>query len=327
MVMALAVATTSTVLSTPARAVDPAAELLFQEGRQLLAEGHFVDACARFTQSFAVEASSGTLLNLALCNEKLGKEATALAQYRETARLAQSQGRADRAAAAIRKAEGLELTVARLAVKPTNPGEGFKATLDDTSIGDDQLGVASPIDPGPHKISATAPGRRAWQATIEIARGEQRALEIPSLELDAPPPPPPPPVPSLPPPTPAPAAVHVEDAALKDSGRSRGSRTDLYLVAGGGVLLVASAVIWPITFLKVRSDQNECPTDPGCPDYQSRRSADALLEITAWTTSGAAVALLSAAAVHHWWAKPDEASLTITPAAAGGLNVSLSRAF
>src|SRR5215471_2500246 len=69
-------------------AVSPAAEALFQEGRRLLSEGQTDEACARFAGSFAIEASSGTLLNLASCHEKQDKTATAWAEYRAAARLA-----------------------------------------------------------------------------------------------------------------------------------------------------------------------------------------------------------------------------------------------
>src|SRR5262249_18506399 len=87
----------SVAVASVAWAVSPAAEAMFQEGKRLLSEGQTAEACARFASSFAIEASSGTLLNLALCHETQGKTATAWAEYRAAARLARSQGRDDRA--------------------------------------------------------------------------------------------------------------------------------------------------------------------------------------------------------------------------------------
>jgi hypothetical protein len=104
------------LVSADARAVSPTAETLFQEGRRLLMSGNTAEACARLGESFALEASSGTLLNLALCHEKLGRTASALDEYRDAALLARRQGRADRAAVAERKGEALRSRLSRLTI-------------------------------------------------------------------------------------------------------------------------------------------------------------------------------------------------------------------
>ena len=55
------------------------ADHLFDEGRALLAKGNADAACTKFEQSIAKDPRAvGTLLNLALCNERRGKVATAL---------------------------------------------------------------------------------------------------------------------------------------------------------------------------------------------------------------------------------------------------------
>src|SRR5437762_8395146 len=79
------------------RAGSPAAEALFEEGRQLLEGGHVDEACLKLKESYAQEAASGTLLNLALCHQIQGKMATAWAEFGATARLSRVQGREDRA--------------------------------------------------------------------------------------------------------------------------------------------------------------------------------------------------------------------------------------
>ena len=63
------------VAPSVSQAVSPEARALFDEGRRLMGEGSFTEACARFSESYGREASSGTLLNLALCHEKEGKTA------------------------------------------------------------------------------------------------------------------------------------------------------------------------------------------------------------------------------------------------------------
>ena len=96
------------IAASRAGAVPPAAQALFREGRQLMASGNTAEACDRFAQSYALEAASGTLLNLALCHEKLGKVATAWAEYREAAALARGQDRPDRAAVAEERLAAIE---------------------------------------------------------------------------------------------------------------------------------------------------------------------------------------------------------------------------
>src|SRR5436189_4245413 len=87
-------------LSARAIAGPPAAEALFQEGRQLLEAGQVDEACLRLAESYWQEPASGTLLNLARCHQAQGKIATAWAEYAAAARLSRAQGREDRARAA-----------------------------------------------------------------------------------------------------------------------------------------------------------------------------------------------------------------------------------
>ena len=105
---------------------DPAtAEALFREGRRLLDEGKTDEACLKLAESQAQDPSSGTLLNLGLCHEMQHKIATAWSDYVSAARYARDQGRADRAAAAEKKAAQLEVRLPHLTVTAASPAAGL----------------------------------------------------------------------------------------------------------------------------------------------------------------------------------------------------------
>jgi hypothetical protein len=75
----LAVATTAVATSlvwiTPVGAQSPneaAATALFDEGRRVMAENHYAEACPKLAESERLAPSGGTLINLADCYEHAG---------------------------------------------------------------------------------------------------------------------------------------------------------------------------------------------------------------------------------------------------------------
>ena len=296
----------SAAVPSVAWAVSPAAEEMFQEGRRLMAEGQTAEACARFTSSFAIEASSGTLLNLAHCHEEQGKTATAWAEYRVAARLARRQGREDRARVADEKVAAIEPRLARLTAIADNAVPGEAIATEAGTLGEGAIGVAVPIDPGTHTLTVTAPGRRSWSATIDVAEAEQRTLEIPKLEEEpvvVAPPPVVGPAPGLPP-----AAILSAPAEAIPSRRlpRRPTRLDTYLATGAGMLVAAGAGLWSVAYLKLDEARTLCNTSPGCSDGE-RQDRVSTIETLQWTAVGSFVAggsLAIAAGTHLWLSKP-----------------------
>src|SRR3984885_15543934 len=92
---------------TPNPSGKSVAEALFEEGRKLVADGNFAEACPKFADSQRLDPSPATLLNLASCYEKSGRTASAWATYREAASADSAAGRAEYITTAQRHAEAL----------------------------------------------------------------------------------------------------------------------------------------------------------------------------------------------------------------------------
>src|SRR5688572_16417056 len=128
---------------------DPAtAEALFRDGRRLLDEGRYDEACSKLAESQAQDPASGTLINLALCYEKQGRLATAWAHYRSAAVLARKDGRADRVATAEQKTAELEGRVPHLVLHAAEPRSGMEARWGSVRMGAGAFDTPIPVDPG-----------------------------------------------------------------------------------------------------------------------------------------------------------------------------------
>lgn len=172
------------LIAGAARAEDPAAaEVLFQEGRRLLAEGQTSAACEKLKDSFALDPMSGTLLNLAACYEKQGKTATAWARFHNAASLAKSQGKAEQAAEANRRIKALEADLSYLTIAVPEPVPGLEIKREDMDVSPASYGVQVPVDPGPVQVVASAPGYKTVKLSVEIApKRDKRTITIPKLD-------------------------------------------------------------------------------------------------------------------------------------------------
>jgi hypothetical protein len=180
------------------------AEALFREGRKLMDEGKTAEACVRFENSQKLDPSTGTLLNLALCHEALGKTASAWAELNEALTQAERDKHDKRIAFAKKRIAALEPRLARLRVKFATPvDESVEVRIDGVVLSAGALSSPVPIDPGSHELEVTAMGKVPWTNAFEIEEGTTVDLLVPELSpVPAPPPPPPPVLPPPPPPLP-----------------------------------------------------------------------------------------------------------------------------
>ena len=113
---------------TAARAQDAkkgAAELLFKDGQQLLADGKTAEACGKFEESQRLDPAIGTLLNLARCYELDGRLATAWQTYLAAEKMARVGKDKKRANAAKDLAGKLEGRLPKLIISVTDRPAGL----------------------------------------------------------------------------------------------------------------------------------------------------------------------------------------------------------
>lgn len=149
------------------------ADALYQEGKRLLDERRYEEACPKFEESQKLDPGVGTLLYLASCYELIGRTASAWRTFQDAAELARDTGDSRRDTLAQRRAKKLESRLSRLAVMvpATSRVRGLELRCDGSVIGVGEFGAARPLDPGPHRIEAGAPGRRAWAQDVDVPPG------------------------------------------------------------------------------------------------------------------------------------------------------------
>src|SRR3954469_3989630 len=107
--------TCATVTPRVAHATDPAtAQALFDQGRKLMGQERWAEACPKLEESQRLDPAGGTLLHLALCREHEGRIATAWALYQDAALQAKRDNRKDRAKIAQDRVDALSSRLPRL---------------------------------------------------------------------------------------------------------------------------------------------------------------------------------------------------------------------
>lgn len=163
------------------------AESLFNDALALLDQKKPAEACPKLEASQRLDPGVGTLLYLADCYQQVGRTASAWATFREAAYMAKDR-KDEREPVAVESAQALEpkLSYLTLEVSPT-PGVTLEIKRDGQPIPEAVWNTALPVDPGPHTVEVSAPGKKPWSMTITIAEGpRQESVVVPALE-EAPP--------------------------------------------------------------------------------------------------------------------------------------------
>jgi hypothetical protein len=240
---------------TAARAQNSAlAEGLFREGKKLLEQRRFDEACPKFKEAARLDLSSGVELALGICFEGQGRLASAWGAYLSAASLAHHDRRSDREDVAKARAMALEpkLSHATINVAIATAGLPGLVVRQDDVVLESPAWANVPVDIGTHRIDATAPGKKPFSRVyIVSANGDSLTVGVPELE-------------DVPAPLPAPAlAAPLTQAAPTPPPPPRGTIRTVGFVTGGAGLgaLVAGSVFGAVTLSDAAAVHRVCPSN------------------------------------------------------------------
>ena len=270
----LGVFTAVWLVASPSAVESSEADRLFESARTLVNAGKFAEACPLFERSLAVDEALGTLLNLADCQLKLGRTATAFNQFTRVVEWAQTTKDSLRKAAAQKQLDGLR---EKLSVLVVHAPEGATVLVDGVARAAAVTGL--PVDPGPHEIVVERPQRLSWRSAITALSGPSRLeVMVPPMDVLEHPVAPPPALEALTPP------------AARTTRRVAGT-----VVGGAGVAVLVAGLIGIGHSVGVRDALAR--QQPGGPDYNrpSVSSGDVVTAQGVYPTSWVAVVLGAAA--------------------------------
>lgn len=235
------------------------AEQLFRRAKALMAENKYREACPLLEESERLDPQMGTLLNLAICHENIGKIASAWGEFRAVEQQARAANREDRVKLARERAAKLEPRLSRLkiVVPPEAKVEGLVVKVDGEEKGE-PLWEGFAVDPGTLTVEVSAPGKKT--ASLEVKVDQEGAIvpvTLPALENEV--------VHKPPPAPPGPSEAQYE------ANRSR--KTTGLIVGGVGLGALAAGAVFGV--LAVMGDNDAEKTCPQPCFAGSREAADA----------------------------------------------------
>jgi hypothetical protein len=165
------------LLGGVAQAEPSAADKAFKHGRELFKAAKYVEACAEFEKSQQLDPEMGTLFNLAQCDEKVGKLASAIEAYRK---IVADDTNAKRKSTAAEYAVKLGLRVPKLVVQVVSPPATLQIALTGPS-GTRPITGNEPVevDQGDYLIVVKADGYRELSLTAKIT-AERKTVTVPA---------------------------------------------------------------------------------------------------------------------------------------------------
>lgn len=286
-----------------------AAEEQFRQGREALERADYEVALRLFRQSQEAEPGRGKLLNLAICEEKLGLLTEANRHFQEV--LPQLTPDDERLTIAREHLTALAPRIPHLRIDlaPSSPS-GATVSADGAPFAPTALGTEMPIDPGKHAITVTAPGRTERRYELSLDEGKRATLTVEAGAL-----------------------VGADPASPVIATPTSSRRTVGFIVGGVGLAGIAAGAVTGILALGDHASAVEaCPLKVGCSrdvvDQAKSGQALSVVSTVAFAAGaigvGVGVYLVVSGGKSPAPATAPRVGLTLLP---GGGNLGLSGAF
>lgn len=242
------------------------AEYLFRTGEKKFDSGKHAEACADFAESLRLGPKLGTLLNLALCHETVGKPATAWSEFNHGAVWASQNGQKDRHDFALQHAIALESKLPRVLLQLPSDSAIATVEIDGEPLADSRWYLPIFLDPGEHSVTLSAPGKQRGSVKFRVtSSATEQLVSVPALSDEV----------SLPPPTPARIPPSDPDHTRRLAG---------YATMGGGGLALAIGLTFGLLAVEKRDEVgdrcsgNVCNAE-GADAYRSAQSRAAVATV------------------------------------------------
>ncbi len=261
-----------------------AARSLATEGAKAFNEGRFKDAVDLFSRAESLVHAPPHLLYRARAHVKLGQLVRAREAYlkivKETLPSNAPKAFADAQAAATSEVKEIEPRIGRLTINVEGSDGAADVTVlvDGVALPGVLIGLPQPIDPGNHRIEATATGKRAPSEPVTLADGEKKVVVLrledapgavplaaaPAAAAAAPAAAAPPPAA----PVPAPGSSPTSDGGSSERSGGGGLRVGAYVGFGLGAVGLAAGTLFSLQSASKRKDADEkfaqCGGATGC---------------------------------------------------------------
>jgi hypothetical protein len=169
---------TSPALAGPGDEAIAFARALFVQAERDEDAGRWADAKARLEQVAKVKLTAGVRYHIALCDEHLGLVATALAGFTAAQDEAVAENSQDVLRLVGQEMSPLAARVPRLSIRVSPAVAGTQVTLDGEVVRPEQIGGTIPVDPGLHRVDATAPGRAPTHMEVTLNERDVTFLDV-----------------------------------------------------------------------------------------------------------------------------------------------------
>jgi hypothetical protein len=208
----------------------------------------------------------GTLLNLAICHENVGKFASAWGEFRAVEQQARAANREDRVKLARERAAKLEPRLARLKIVVPSGSKvtGLVVKVDGEAKGEPLWsGVA--VDPGTRTVEASAPGKKSASLQVKVDdEGTTVPVTIPKLEDE-----------QVAKPSPMPDLGDGSDGAEQEEyEKNRSRKTTGFVVGGIGLAAMAAGGVFGVLAITNDSDAAAACPQPCVAGSSGARAAD-----------------------------------------------------